>query len=185
MIVQWTGCGLVNDHRSEVVRFVKFGIVGASAPWWISSVLNWDQGFGLAKWLANPFLFGRRVEHLYLEPPVVLSRTRDRPVGPENGPILLVNGWAMPSTGLFCRWTLRVQRLGCWGYNLSNAIAIGVCCSGISDNASGPTGYSLSVSASTTPPPCARGGFGPTPAAGGRPGRRDHENRYVVFSGAR
>ena len=121
---------LVNDHRSEVVRFVKFGIVGAIGAVVDFSVLNLGiQVFGLAKWLANTFSFSAAVlsnftwNRLWTFP-----ESRDRPVGPQLGQFLLVNvvGYAINQAIFLSLDRYVFSDWDAWGYNLSKAIAIGV-----------------------------------------------------------
>ena len=120
----------VKDNRTEMRRFVKFGIVGAIGALIDFGVLNLGiQSFGLAKWLANTFSFSAAVlsnftwNRLWTFP-----ESRKRPLGSQLGQFFIVNlvGYGI-NQGIF----LSLDRYvfgpwGVWGYNLSKAIAIGV-----------------------------------------------------------
>jgi putative flippase GtrA len=121
---------LCRSNRTEMVRFIKFGVVGAVGAVVDFSVLNLGiQVFGLAKWLANTFSFSAAVlsnftwNRLWTYP-----ESREDPLGPQLLQFTLVNvvGYVINQAiflsldrYLFVGW-------GVWGYNLSKAIAIGV-----------------------------------------------------------
>jgi putative flippase GtrA len=121
---------LVGNHRGEVVRFVKFGIVGAIGAVVDFGVLNLGiQVFGLAKWLANTFSFSAAVlsnftwNRLWTFP-----ESRERAVGRQLGQFLLVNlvGYGINQLIFLSLDAYVFASWGTWGYNLSKAIAIGV-----------------------------------------------------------
>lgn len=121
---------LVSDHRGEVVRFVKFGIVGAIGAVVDFGVLNLGiQVFGLAKWLANTFSFSAAVlsnftwNRLWTFP-----ESRERALGRQLGQFLLVNliGYGINQVIFLSLDAYVFSSWGTWGYNLSKAIAIGV-----------------------------------------------------------
>jgi putative flippase GtrA len=121
---------LYRSNHTEMVRFAKFGIVGAIGAVVDFSVLNLGiQVFGLAKWLANTFSFSAAVlsnftwNRLWTYP-----ESREDPLGPQLLQFTLVNvvGYVINQAiflsldrYLFVGW-------GAWGYNLAKAIAIGV-----------------------------------------------------------
>jgi putative flippase GtrA len=120
----------VADNRTELVRFIKFGIVGTIGAVVDFAVLNLGiQVFGLAKWLANTFSFSAAVisnftwNRLWTFP-----ESRERGLRSQLGKFFVVNlvGYAI-NQALF----LSLDRYvfvgwGAWGYNLAKAIAIGV-----------------------------------------------------------
>jgi len=121
---------LAQEHRSEVVRFLKFGVVGAIGSVVDFGVLNLGiQVFGLAKWLANTFSFFAAVlsnftwNRLWTFP-----ESRDRPLGPQLGQFFVVNlvGYAINQAIFLSLDRYVFAPWGVWGYNISKAIAIGV-----------------------------------------------------------
>ena len=121
---------LVRENRTEVVRFAKFGVVGAIGALVDFCFLNLGiQLFGLPKWLANTFSFFAAVlsnftwNRLWTFP-----ESRERSLGSQLGQFFLVNlvGYAI-NQAIFLsldRWVFAPW--GVWGYNISKAIAIGV-----------------------------------------------------------
>jgi putative flippase GtrA len=118
------------DHRVEVGRFVKFGIVGTIGAVVDFSVLSLGiQVFHLAKWLANTFSFSAAVlsnftwNRLWTYP-----ESRGKPIGPQLMQFLMVNlaGYVINQVIFLSldRWVFGAW--GTWGYNISKAIAIGV-----------------------------------------------------------
>ncbi|MBN1400755.1 MAG: GtrA family protein [Anaerolineae bacterium] len=121
---------LYRNNRIEMVRFIKFGIVGAIGALVDFSVLNLGiQVFGLAKWLANTFSFSAAVLSNFTWNRIwTYPESRRDPLGPQLLQFFLVNvvGYAINQAiflsldrYLFVGW-------GAWGYNLAKAIAIGV-----------------------------------------------------------
>jgi putative flippase GtrA len=117
-------------HRSELSRFLRFGVVGTIGAVVDFSILNLCiQGFGMAKWLANTFSFSAAVlsnftwNRLWTFP-----ESRQEPLLPQLGQFALVNvvGYLI-NQAIFLsldRWVF--GGWGAWGYNISKAIAIGV-----------------------------------------------------------
>jgi putative flippase GtrA len=121
---------LLTQRRSELVRFLKFSVVGAIGALVDFGVLNLGiQVFGLAKWLANTFSFSAAVlsnfawNRLWTYP-----ESRDEPFAPQLGQFLLVNlvGYGINQAIFLSLDHYVFEPWGAWGYNLSKAIAIGV-----------------------------------------------------------
>ncbi|MBM3190700.1 MAG: GtrA family protein [Chloroflexi bacterium] len=121
---------LAREHCPEVVRFLKFGVVGAIGSVVDFGVLNLGiQVFGLAKWLANTFSFFAAVlsnftwNRLWTFP-----ESRERPLGPQLGQFFVVNlvGYAINQLIFLSLDRYVFAPWGVWGYNVSKAIAIGV-----------------------------------------------------------
>ena len=118
------------ENRTEMVRFAKFGVVGAIGAVVDFSVLNLGiQVFGLAKWLANTFSFSAAVlsnftwNRLWTFP-----ESRSRALGRQLGQFLVVNlvGYLINQVIFLSLDRYLLAPWGVWGYNLSKAIAIGV-----------------------------------------------------------
>ena len=121
---------IIEDRRTELVRFVKFGIVGTIGAVVDFGLLNLGiQVFGLAKWLANMFSFSAAVasnftwNRLWTYP-----ESRQQPIGPQMAQFVIVN-----VVGLLINQAIFLSldryvfgHWGAWGYNLAKAIAIGV-----------------------------------------------------------
>ena len=121
---------LFTQRRTEVVRFLKFSVVGAIGALVDFGVLNLGiQVFGLAKWLANTFSFSAAVlsnfvwNRLWTYP-----ESRRDPFAPKLGQFLLVNlvGYGINQAIFLSLDHYAFEPWGVWGYNLSKAIAIGV-----------------------------------------------------------
>lgn len=121
---------LLRDNRAEVVRFAKFGVVGAIGSVVDFSILNLGiQAFGLAKWLANTFSFSAAVlsnftwNRLWTYP-----ESRKERFLPQLGQFLLVNlaGYGINQAVFLSLDRYVFSSWGAWGYNISKAIAIGV-----------------------------------------------------------
>lgn len=121
---------LFTQRRTEVVRFLKFSVVGAIGALVDFGVLNLGiQVFGLAKWLANTFSFSAAVlsnfvwNRLWTYP-----ESRDEPFASQLGQFLLVNlvGYGINQAIFLSLDHYVFEPWGVWGYNLSKAIAIGV-----------------------------------------------------------
>jgi len=120
----------LRDNRVEVVRFLKFGVVGAIGSVVDFSILNLGiQVFGLPKWLANTFSFFAAVlsnftwNRLWTYP-----ESRSEPILPQLGQFLLVNvvGFGINQAVFLSLDHFVFSSWGVWGYNISKAIAIGV-----------------------------------------------------------
>jgi len=121
---------LMTEHRAEVRRFVRFGVVGTIGAVVDFGVLNLCiQLLSMEKWLANTFSFSAAVlsnftwNRLWTFP-----ESRQEALLPQLGQFALVNviGYAINQAiflsldrYVFADWNV-------WGYNLSKAIAIGV-----------------------------------------------------------
>jgi len=112
----------------ELVRFVKWGIVGGVGAVVDFSLLNLGiQVFGLPKWLANTFSFAAAVlsnftwNRLWTYP-----ESRKAPIGPQLWRFFVVNlGGYCINQFIFLsldRWVF--ASWGTLGYNVSKAIAI-------------------------------------------------------------
>ncbi|MFH1085471.1 MAG: GtrA family protein [Chloroflexota bacterium] len=112
----------------ELVRFVKWGIVGAIGAVVDFALLNLGiQVFGLPKWLANTFSFTAAVlsnftwNRLWTYP-----ESRQSPIGPQLWRFFMVNlGGYCINQAIFLsldRWVFAPW--GTLGYNVSKAIAI-------------------------------------------------------------
>jgi len=121
---------LVEQHRTEIVRFLKFGVVGTIGAVVDFSVLNLGiQVFGLEKWLANTFSFFAAVlsnftwNRLWTFP-----ESRERPMGPQMVQFFVVNlvGYGINQLIFLSLDHYVFEPWGVFGYNLSKAIAIGV-----------------------------------------------------------
>ena len=120
----------LRENRVEVIRFIKFGMVGTIGAVVDFGVLNLGiQVFGLAKWLANTFSFAAAVlsnftwNRLWTYP-----ESRSEPIGPQLGQFVLVNlvGYVINQAIFLSLDRYAFSGWGAWGYNLSKAIAIGV-----------------------------------------------------------
>ena len=121
---------LATEHRSELRRFFRFGVVGTIGAVVDFSVLNLCiQWLLMAKWLANTFSFSAAVlsnftwNRLWTFP-----ESRQEALLPQLAQFALVNvvGYGINQAiflsldhYIFGEWDV-------WGYNLSKAIAIGV-----------------------------------------------------------
>jgi len=121
---------VADEHRDELERFVKFGIVGTLGAVVDFGVLNLGiQVFGLAKWLANTFSFSAAVlsnftwNRLWTFP-----ESRARALGPQLLQFILVNlvGYAINQAIFLSLDRFVFSSWGTLGYNLSKALAIGV-----------------------------------------------------------
>lgn len=121
---------IAQGNRREVVRFAKFGVVGAIGSLVDFGVLNLGiQVFGLEKWLANTFSFFAAVlsnftwNRLWTFP-----ESRERPLGSQLGQFLIVNlvGYGINQAIFLSLDRFVFSSWGTLGYNLSKAIAIGV-----------------------------------------------------------
>ncbi len=121
---------LTKMNRAEVVRFIKFGIVGTIGAVVDFGILNLGiQVFGLEKWLANTFSFTAAVlsnftwNRLWTFP-----ESRAHPLFKQLLQFFVVKivGYAINQFIFLSldRWVF--DGWGAWGYNLSKAIAIGV-----------------------------------------------------------
>ena len=121
---------LLRDNRAEVVRFVKFGAVGALGSVVDFSILNVGiQVFGLAKWLANTFSFSAAVLSNFTRNRLwTYPESRQEPFLPQLGQFLLVNlaGYGINQAVFLSLDHYVFTSWGTWGYNVSKAIAIGV-----------------------------------------------------------
>ncbi|MCD6519612.1 MAG: GtrA family protein [Anaerolineae bacterium] len=121
---------LFHENRTEMVRFVKFSVVGAFGAVVDFSILNLGiQVFGLAKWLANTFSFSAAVlsnftwNRLWTFP-----ESRERPLIPQLGQFFAVNvmGYLINQAVFLSLDHFVFRPWGTLGYNISKAIAIGV-----------------------------------------------------------
>ena len=121
---------LFHENRTEMVRFVKFSVVGAFGAVVDFSILNLGiQVFGLAKWLANTFSFSAAVlsnftwNRLWTFP-----ESRERPLIPQLGQFFAVNvmGYLINQAVFLSLDHFVFSPWGTLGYNISKAIAIGV-----------------------------------------------------------
>lgn len=121
---------LWRDRRPEIVRFLKFCVVGAIGAVVDFTLLNLGiQVLGLAKWLANTFSFFAAVlsnftwNRLWTYP-----ETRGEPIAPQLGQFLLVNvaGYLINQAIFLSLDRFVFTDWGVLGYNLAKAIAIGV-----------------------------------------------------------
>ena len=121
---------LLADHRIEVVRFLKFcvvGIIGAVVDFGILNLAI--QVFGLDKWLANTFSFSTAVVSNFLWNRFwTYPESRQHPVGPQLGQFFLVNlgGYGINQAIFLSLDRYAFSAWGTWGYNLSKVIATGV-----------------------------------------------------------
>ncbi len=118
------------EHRTEVRRFLKFGVVGTIGAVVDFSVLNLGiQVFSLAKWLANTFSFSAAVLSNFVWNRLwTFPESREKPFLPQLGQFLLVNlaGYGINQAIFLSLDRYVFSAWGVWGYNLSKAIAIGV-----------------------------------------------------------
>lgn len=121
---------LLEENRTEIIRFLKFGVVGTIGAIVDFSVLNLGiQAFGLEKWLANTFSFFAAVlsnftwNRLWTFP-----ESRERPMGPQMVQFFVVNlfGYGINQLIFLSLDRYIFEPWGVLGYNLSKAIAIGV-----------------------------------------------------------
>lgn len=121
---------LWQTKRIEMVRFIKFSVVGTIGAGVDFSLLNLGiLVFGWPKWLANTFSFFAAVlsnftwNRLWTYP-----ETRGDPIAPQLGQFLLVNmvGYAINQAIFLSLSQYVLAPWGTWGYNLAKAIAIGV-----------------------------------------------------------
>lgn len=122
--------GLVKENRAEVVRFLKFGVVGTIGAVVDFSVLNLCiQAFGMEKWMANTFSFSAAVVSNFVWNRLwTFPESRQRPLASQLGQFVLVN---VIGLGINQAIFLSLDHYvfgdwGKWGYNLAKAIAIGV-----------------------------------------------------------
>ena len=120
----------VEENRQEVVRFLKFSVVGTIGAIVDFSVLNLGiQSFGLEKWLANTFSFAAAVISNFLWNRYwTYPESRKNAAGGQLLQFFLVNlvGYGI-NQAIFLsldKWVF--YPWGTWGYNISKAIAIGV-----------------------------------------------------------
>lgn len=121
---------LWHTQRTEMIRFLKFSIVGTIGAGVDFSILNLGiLVFGLPKWLANTFSFFAAVlsnftwNRLWTYP-----ETRGDPIAPQLGQFLLVNmvGYAINQAIFLSLSQYVLAPWGVWGYNLAKAVAIGI-----------------------------------------------------------
>jgi len=116
------------ENRTEILRFLKFGIVGTIGACVDFGILNLGiQILGLEKWLANTFSFSAAVLSNFVWNRLwTFPESRVRPVWSQLGQFLLVSlvGYGINQAVflsldhyLFAPWDI-------WGYNLAKAIAI-------------------------------------------------------------
>ena len=121
---------MARDHRTEVVRFLKFGVVGIIGAVVDFSLLNVGiQVFSLAKWLANTFSFSAAVVSNFTWNRLwTFPESRQKPLGPQMGQFFLINlvGLGINQVIFLSLDHYVFAPWGTWGYNLSKAIAIGV-----------------------------------------------------------
>ena len=121
---------LLHEQRSEVVRFLKFCVVGAIGAIVDFSLLNLGiQVFGLPKWLANTFSFFAAVlSNFYWNRHWTYPETRGDPIGPQLSRFMFVNigGYAINQAIFLSLDRYVFSDWGPWGYNLAKVIAIGV-----------------------------------------------------------
>ena len=122
--------GLLKENRTEVIRFLKFSVVGTIGAVIDFGLLNLGiQAFGLAKWLANTFSFSTAVISNFIWNRLwTYPESQDHPIAPQLGQFFLVNvGGYLINQAIF----LSLDRYvffpwGTWGYNLSKVIATAV-----------------------------------------------------------
>jgi len=121
---------VAKERRVELIRFVKFAIVGAIGACVDFAILNLCiQVFGMPKWLANTFSFFTAVlsnftwNRLWTYP-----ESRSEPLAPQLGQFFLVNlvGYGINQAIFLSLDAYVFSGWGVWGYNISKAIAIGV-----------------------------------------------------------
>jgi len=121
---------MLGDNRAEVVRFLKWSVVGAIGSLVDFGILNLGiQVFGLAKWLANTFSFSAAVVSNFTWNRFwTYPESRDRPIGPQLFQFTLVNlgGYVINQVIFLSLDHYVFAAWGAWGYNISKAIAIGV-----------------------------------------------------------
>jgi len=122
---------LAKDGRSEILRFVKFAVVGTIGAIVDFGILNLGiQFFGLEKWLANTFSFFAAVlsnftwNRLWTFP-----ESREQPLWSQLaqlGQFLLVSlvGYGINQAVFLSLDRCVFAPWGVWGYNLAKAIAI-------------------------------------------------------------
>ncbi|MHB1293435.1 MAG: GtrA family protein [Anaerolineae bacterium] len=119
-----------SQNRVELVRFVKFGIVGSIGAVVDFSILNLCiQAFGMEKWLANTFSFTAAVLSNFLWNRLwTYPESRKLPILPQLGRFFLVNlgGYAINQVIFLSLDHFVFSPWGTLGYNVSKAIAIGV-----------------------------------------------------------
>jgi putative flippase GtrA len=117
-------------NRAEIIRFLKFAVVGAIGAVVDFSILNLGiQVFHLAKWLANTFSFSAAVlSNFTWNRFWTYPESRLQSFLPQLGQFLLVNlaGYGINQVVFLSLDHYVFSPWGTWGYNLSKAIAIGV-----------------------------------------------------------
>ncbi len=121
---------LLHEQRVEVVRFLKFCVVGTIGAVIDFSILNFGiQVLGLPKWLANTFSFFAAVlSNFVWNRHWTYPETRGDPIGPQLSRFLLVNvgGYAINQAIFLSLDRYVFTDWGPLGYNLAKVIAIGV-----------------------------------------------------------
>lgn len=121
---------LITQRRTEVVRFLKFSVVGAIGALVDFGVLNLGiQVFGLAKWLANTFSFSAAVLSNFIWNRLwTYPESRHDPLAPQLGQFFVVNlvGYGINQAIFLSLDRYVFEPWGVWGYNVAKAIAIGV-----------------------------------------------------------
>ena len=121
---------LLQENRTEVIRFLKFCVVGTIGAVVDFGLLNLGiQVFGLAKWLANTFSFSTAVVSNFIWNRLwTYPESQDHPIGPQLGQFFLVNvGGYLINQAIFLSLDRYVfAAWGTWGYNLSKVIATAV-----------------------------------------------------------
>jgi len=121
---------LIQDNRAEIIRFLKFGVVGTIGALVDFTVLNLGiQVFGLEKWLANTFSFFAAVLSNFTWNRIwTFPESRERPMGSQLAQFLIVNlvGYGINQAIFLSLDHYVFEPWGVFGYNLSKAIAIGV-----------------------------------------------------------
>ena len=120
--------GLAQDKRNEILRFVKFGIVGSIGACVDFGILNLGiQLFGLEKWLANTFSFSAAVLSNFVWNRLwTFPESRAQRVWSQLGQFLLVSlvGYGINQAVFLSLDHYVFAPWGIWGYNLAKAIAI-------------------------------------------------------------
>jgi putative flippase GtrA len=121
---------VLTEHRAEVRRFVRFGVVGSIGAVVDFSVLNLCiQLLSMEKWLANTYSFSAAVVSNFTWNRLwTFPESRQEALFPQLGQFALVN---LVGYGINQAIFLSLDRYvfgawDVWGYNLSKAIAIGV-----------------------------------------------------------
>lgn len=116
------------ERRTEILRFVKFGAVGAIGACVDFGILNLGiQVFGLAKWLANTFSFFAAVLSNFVWNRLwTFPESRARSLWSQLGQFFLVSlaGYGINQAVFLSLDRHAFASWGIWGYNLAKAIAI-------------------------------------------------------------